>query len=115
MTKDELYRLFIERKRLAAAYNSLISSRNIIIDMLDKEYLRHVKLTQKKDEPIAALITSLSKSRNIKKFQRELLDIKNRLKENQAQAKRLKDFYKVSKFQYDVNITNLIINYNWTA
>lgn len=109
MTKDELYRLFIERKRLAAAYNSLISSRNIIIDMLDKEYLRHVKLTKKKDDPRVALITSLSKSRNIKKIQKELLDIKSRLKENQAQAKRLKDFYKVSKFQYEANITNLVI------
>ena len=109
MTKGELYRIFIERSRLSTAYNSLISSRNITIDMLDKEYLRHVKLTQKKEDPRAALINSLSKSRNIKRLQKELLDIKIRLKENQAQAKRLKDFYKAGKFQYEASLIPQIV------
>lgn len=109
MTKTELYRIFIERKRLANAYNSLISSRNITIDMLDKEYLRHFKLTQKKEDPRVALLTSLSKSRNIKRLQKELLDTKIRLKENQAHAKRLKVFYKTGKLQYEAELMNQMV------
>ena len=108
MTKVELNRILIERKRLAVAYNSLITSRNIAIDMLDKEYLRHVKLTHKKEDPHSALLLSLSKSRNLKRFQRELKEIKNLIKENQAQSKRLKSYYKASKLDYEALLYQMV-------
>jgi hypothetical protein len=106
MTKVELNRLLIERKRLAAAYQSLITSRNIAIDMLDKEYERHVKLNKKKEDPHAATLLSLSKSRNLKRFQKELTQIKSLIKENQSQAKRLKVYYNTSKLQYDFDLNH---------
>jgi adenylate kinase family enzyme len=109
MTRTELNHILIERKRLAAAYQSLITSRNIAIDILDKEYERHVKLNKKSENPHAALLSSLSKSRNIKRFQKELMQIKNLIKENQAQAKKLKVYYNKSKLQYDFDLYHQLV------
>ena len=104
MTLQQLNTIAINRKRLAEAFRSLISTRNTIIDSFDKEYLRHVKLTAKKENPKEALKLSLSKSRNIKKIQKEFLDNKNRIKENQLDAKMLKKTFQEARRVYEENL-----------
>lgn len=92
-----LKQISLEKRRLAEAYRSLITSRYMIIDSLDREYDRHLRLTIKKEsmeDPKKILNDSLSKSRNMKKFQREMTDIKKLIRDNQTRCKNLKVLYK---------------------
>ena len=104
MTLQKLNAISTNRKRIAESFRSLISTRNTIIDSFDKEYQRHVKLTSKKENPKEALKLSLSKSRNIKKIQKEFLDNKNRIKENQLEAKMLKKTFQEARRVYEENL-----------
>jgi len=105
MTLKQLNSISNERKRLAQAFQSLLSSRNIIIDNFQSEYNRHVKLTAKKASPKKALLESLSRSRNMKKIQKEFLTIKSLIKENQKQSKMIKKTYQHALKMYEDTIT----------
>lgn len=100
MTLTQLNSLQRERKRLAEAFKSLLQSRNMIIDNFQTEYERHVKLTAKKENPREALLLSLSKSRNMKRLQKEFLDMKKRIIENQRESKLLKKTWQAARQSY---------------
>jgi hypothetical protein len=104
MTLKQLNTIRANRQRLAESYRSLIATRNTIIDSFDKEYLRHVKLNSKKEDPRRALLQSLSKSRNMKKIQKEFLENKLRIKENQSEAKAMKKTFQEAKSLYEENL-----------
>lgn len=104
MTLKQLNAIRINRKRLAETYISLIATRNTIIDCFDKEYKRHVKLNTKKEDPKRSLIQSLSKSRNMKKIQKEFLENKLRIKENQTESKSLKKIFQKARLEYETNL-----------
>lgn len=114
MTTKQLNQLSSERVRLAQAFRSLLSSRNTIIDSFQNEYLRHVKLTAKKPEARKALLDSLSRSRNMKKIQKEFLDNKARLKENQKESKLIKMTYQQANCIYQIEIAERRANDNPT-
>ena len=116
MTLKQLHTLDSNRKRLAESFRSLISTRNTIIDSFDKEYNRHVKLTSKKEEPRKALLDSILRSRNMKKIQKEFLENKTRIKENQAEAKLVKQTFQQARSTYESEViaekTKKIKTYN---
>ena len=101
MTLKQLNAIAAERQRLAKAFQNLLASRNILIDSFQAEYNRHVKLTDKKENPKAALLDNLSRSRNMKKIQKEFLDIKSRIKLNQLEAKKSKKSYQLAQRVYE--------------
>jgi len=104
MTLKQLNTIAAERQRLAKAFQNLLASRNILILQFQAEYERHVKLTAKKENPKTSLIDNLSRSRNMKKIQTEFLDIKRRIKENQAEAKKSKKSYQIAQRAYEYGI-----------
>jgi hypothetical protein len=104
MTLKQLNTLSAERQRLAKAFQNLIASRNILKLQFQVEYERHVKLTSKKEDARAALLGNLSRSRNMKKYQTEFLDIKRRIKENQTESKQLKKGYQLAQRTYEDDI-----------
>jgi hypothetical protein len=89
-----LKQIAADRKRLAKAYNSLIFTRNITIDNFKKEFDRHVKLTCKKEDPHSSLIDSLSRSRNMKRLQKEMTETRGKMKQTQIESKTAKLLYK---------------------
>lgn len=105
MTLKQLNAIRNNRKRLAETYSSLIATRNTIIDSFDKEYKRHVKLNTKKEDPRRSLLESISKSRNMKKIQKEFLENKQRIKENQSEAKALKKIFQQARSEYELSLT----------
>lgn len=103
MTLIQLNRILSERRRLAQTFQSLLLSRNTIVDDFQREYLRHVKLTAKKENARVALLVSLSRSRNMKKIQKEFLTIKSLIKDTQKQSKLTKKTYQQSQKLYQEN------------
>ena len=87
-----LKEISLEIRELARAYNNQLYSRNIIIDDFNREYERHVKLNKYNDRQI--LLLSLSKSRNMKKLQKDLIEVKNNIKNIQSNSKKFKMLYK---------------------
>ena len=101
MTLKQLNNIRTKCSRLAESYRSLIATRNTIIDSFDKEFLRHQKLTAKKENPKEALKESLKKSRNMKKIQKEFLDNKSMIKQNQLESKSMKRNFQEARKTYE--------------
>jgi len=101
MTLKQLNSVRTKCIRLAEAYRGLISTRNTIIDSFDKEFLRHQKLTAKKENPKEALKESLEKSRNMKKIQKEFLENKTMIKQNQSESKSMKKIFQEARKTYE--------------
>ena len=118
MTLKQLNQITSERKRLALAFRSLLATRNTVIDSFQAEYLRHLKLYHKvsydeNEEMIIKpkskdskqlLISSLLRSRNMKKIQKEFLDNKTRIKDNQKECKMLKKTFQKARSNYEAEI-----------
>jgi len=104
MTLKQLNQMTSERSRLGQAFRSLLATRNTIIDSFQNEFQRHFKLTSKKPNSHKALLDSLSRSRNMKKLQKEFLEIKTRIKENQTQSKLLKMTFQRARGVYEAEI-----------
>ena len=104
MTIEQVHQIGRERKILAGDFRSLIFSRNTIIDSFQAEYNRHIKLTAKKLNSREALLDSLSRSRNMKKIQKEFLDNKERIKSKQAACKEAKTQHKTAFLTYEAEL-----------
>ena len=101
MTLKQLNNIRTKCSRLAESYRSLIATRNTIIDSFDKEFLRHQKLTAKKENPKEALKESLKKSRNMKKIQKEFIENKSMIKQNQLESKSMKRNFQEARKTYE--------------
>lgn len=104
MTLEQVHQIGKERKILASDFRSLIFSRNTIIDSFQLEYNRHVKLTLKKPNQREALLDSLSRSRNMKKLQKEFLENKERIKDKQMACKVAKTSHRSAFLSYESEI-----------
>ena len=103
MTLKEITAL---RNRLTNDYRLIYTTRNILILNFEKEYDRHVKLICKKQDPKQlpadhilriSLRESLIKSRNMKRFQKEMNDAKTKMAEIQISRKIAKNCFKATQ------------------
>ena len=101
MTIKQLDRIYLDRNRLLLSLRNLIATHNTLIDSFNKEYLRHKKLSASKDNTCNSLMTSLEKSRNMKKILKEFAETRNRIIENQ------KEFFTNLHMQQEANISYL--------
>ena len=103
MANIVLKQLASNQRRFIDTYKSLIQTRNLVVDQFNTEFNRHVKLVCKKQNPKdlpinhelrQSLRQSLQKSRNMKRIQKEMTDIRIRIKDVQQQCKQSKMDYK---------------------
>ena len=115
MTLKEITAL---RNRLTNDYRLVFTTRNIIVLNFEREYNRHVKLICKKQDPKQlpsdhelriALRESLRKSRNMKRFQKEMTDARNKMIEIQNSRKVAKNCFKATQRELsEIDKTSLV-------
>lgn len=97
-----LKQIAANQRRLTEQYKSCITTRNTIIDSFEKEFNRHVKLICKKQDykalPIGnelrvAVKNALKKSRNMKRIQADMTEVKARIKATQLECRNNKRLY----------------------
>jgi predicted nucleic acid-binding Zn-ribbon protein len=93
-----------QKNRLKETYHSLMCSRTMLIDDLDIEYQRHVKLTKNKENKREELRRSLNKSRNLKKLRSDMITIKTNIKSIQNELKNIKKCYKELQINRSKNL-----------